>query len=107
MLDWSSSNFLAVALGTAVYIFDVARGDIQQLCDVEVEEGEGPQYVSSLRWDQTGQHIAVATNRAEIKVKLVGSHVSLISAIWSPLGIVMALSVGWAWCVALSVVSID
>jgi len=71
VLDWGSSNLLAVALGTTVYVFDVARGDIQQLCDVEAEEGEGPQYVSSLRWDQTGQQIAVATNMAEIKVGLM------------------------------------
>ena len=68
MLDWSSQDLLGVALGGAVYIFDVPRGDIQQLCDVEEEE---PLYVTSLRWDPVGKHLAVATNNAEIKVTIV------------------------------------
>ncbi len=69
MLDWNNSDLLAVALAGSVYIFDVARGDVQQLCDVEEEEeGVESRYVSSLRWDQSGKQLTVATNNAEIKV---------------------------------------
>lgn len=45
LVDWSSSNILAVALGQAVYIWNACTSTVSQLCDL----GEDNQ-VTSVSW---------------------------------------------------------
>lgn len=64
LIDWSSSEILAVALGECVYLFNTATGDIQLLFTME----EANEYICSLRWVPDGRHIAIGTSSAEVQV---------------------------------------
>nr|XP_018905377.1 PREDICTED: cell division cycle protein 20 homolog [Bemisia tabaci] len=57
LIDWSSTNILAVALGNSVYLWNAATGNIDQLLELE-----GQDYVSSLNWIQEGNLLAVGTS---------------------------------------------
>ena len=57
---------LGVALGGAVYMFNASKEETQQLCDVEADS----LYITSLQWDKSGKHLAVATSNAEIQVRV-------------------------------------
>jgi len=46
LMDWSSSNLMAVALSGGVYIWSAGDGNIVQLCSREGED----EYVSSVSW---------------------------------------------------------
>ena len=37
-VDWSSTNVLAVALGSHIYLWSAATGNIVQLCELEGQE---------------------------------------------------------------------
>lgn len=56
LVDWSSSNILAVALGANVYLWNAGTGSIQQLFELESND-----YVCSVSWIQEGPHLAVGT----------------------------------------------
>lgn len=77
LLDWGEMNTLAVALQSAVYIWNASSGEVFQLCDLEgdpTKVGGGPEaYVSSLRWSQDGQHLAVGGDRGHIQLWDVGA----------------------------------
>ena len=55
LMDWSSTNLMAVALSAGVYIWNAADGGIEQLCQREAEE----EYVSSVAWLKQGNVLAV------------------------------------------------
>jgi cell division cycle protein 20 (cofactor of APC complex) len=60
LLSWSDTNILAVALSNAVYLWNAASGDIQELCTYE--DGAGA-HISSVAWVQEGGgHLAVGTS---------------------------------------------
>jgi cell division cycle 20, cofactor of APC complex len=46
LVDWNSQNVLAVALGTAVYLWNAGTGDIEQLMETS-SEGD---YITSVSW---------------------------------------------------------
>ncbi|KAI8421857.1 hypothetical protein MSG28_009793 [Choristoneura fumiferana] len=64
LLDWSSSNILAVALGNAVYLWNAGTGDIDELMTLE-----GSETVCSVQWVQGGgSHIAIGTSAATVEL---------------------------------------
>ncbi|XP_034934492.1 cell division cycle protein 20 homolog [Chelonus insularis] len=56
LVDWSSSNVLAVALGSTVYLWNAASGTIEELFELD-----GNDYVCSVAWIQEGPYLAVGT----------------------------------------------
>lgn len=54
---------LAVALGTAVYMWNADSGDIQQLMECQ----DGNDYVTSVSWAGDGKHISVGTAGCQVR----------------------------------------
>lgn len=63
LISWNSSNILAVALNSTVYLWNATSGDIA--CLLQLPEGE---YVSSLSWIQEGNQIAVGTSTNMVEI---------------------------------------
>ncbi|GAB4820233.1 hypothetical protein N2152v2_007279 [Parachlorella kessleri] len=59
LLDWGSSNAVAVALNQTVYLWNASSGDIQELLSCQ-----GDDYVTSLSWAADGKHVAVGFSNA-------------------------------------------
>jgi cell division cycle protein 20 (cofactor of APC complex) len=68
LLDWSSTNILAVALGQTVYLWNAASGNIEELCTTQEESD----HITSVSWVQDGNYVAVGTNNAEVQIWDVG-----------------------------------
>jgi cell division cycle protein 20 (cofactor of APC complex) len=64
LLDWSSKNILAVALGTTVYLWNADTGQITELMSTTDAED----YVSSVGWMDDGYHLAIGTNTAQVQI---------------------------------------
>lgn len=90
LVDWSESNFLAVALSQSVYIWDAASAAVTKLH--ENSERDGP--VASVAWSrQGGQYLATGTHSGD--VQLFDTHSSkLVRTLHGHVGRVGALS--WA-----------
>ncbi|KAJ2498330.1 substrate-specific activator of APC-dependent proteolysis [Coemansia sp. RSA 1972] len=63
LMDWASSDRVAVALDTAVYIWDAATSTTTELCDV----GAGD-WVTSVGWAENGKHLAVGLNSGTVQI---------------------------------------
>ena len=68
LLDWSSTNLLAVALGQTVYLWNATTGSIDELCTTPAEDD----HITSVSWVQDGNYLAVGTNHAEVQIWDVG-----------------------------------
>jgi cell division cycle protein 20 (cofactor of APC complex) len=55
LLDWSTSNILAVGLGSSVYLWNASSGSVSELCSLVDDEP-----VASLSWSKDGTHLAIA-----------------------------------------------
>ena len=64
LVDWSSQNVLAVALGPSVYLWSACTSKVTRLCDLSENEDT----VTSVSWAQRGGHLAVGTNRGESQI---------------------------------------
>eukprot|EP00730_Choanoeca_flexa_P011517 TRINITY_DN26978_c0_g1_i1.p1 TRINITY_DN26978_c0_g1~~TRINITY_DN26978_c0_g1_i1.p1 ORF type:complete len:446 (+),score=139.86 TRINITY_DN26978_c0_g1_i1:76-1413(+) len=64
LLDWGSNNMIAVALDTAVYLWNASTGETMELCHTSTP-GD---YISSVRWAGDGTHIAVSTADAKMQI---------------------------------------
>ncbi|KAI8468545.1 MAG: activator and specificity subunit of anaphase promoting complex [Monoraphidium minutum] len=64
LLDWSSSNVIAVALGPTVYLWNAGTGSVEELCTCK-NEGD---YVSSVQWAPDSSHLAVGTSDAKVQI---------------------------------------
>ncbi|KAI7758217.1 hypothetical protein M8C21_018739 [Ambrosia artemisiifolia] len=64
LLDWGSSNVIAIALVNTVYLWDAATGDASEL--VTVDANIGP--VTSVKWAPGGRHISVGLNNSEVQL---------------------------------------
>lgn len=64
LLSWSSSNVLAVALSQCVYLWDATTGGIKELMNVSNDDD----YVASVAWIQSGNHIAIGTATNEVQL---------------------------------------
>lgn len=63
LVDWSSQNHLAIALGGVVYIWNAGDGSIHQLVDLP-----GDDHITSVSWIADGRYLAVGTDSAEVQV---------------------------------------
>lgn len=61
LVDWSSTDMLAVALGKAVFLTDNNSGDVIHLCDTDNE-------FTSLSWIGAGTHLAVGHSNGLIEI---------------------------------------
>ncbi|KAI1236746.1 hypothetical protein IHE44_0014999, partial [Lamprotornis superbus] len=64
LIDWSSQNFLAVALDNSVYLWNHGSGEIIQLLQMEHPDV----YISSVSWIKEGNYLAVGTSSAEVQL---------------------------------------
>lgn len=64
LLDWGSSNVLAIALGNTLYLWDASDGATSEL--VTLDEENGP--VTSVKWAPDGRHIAVGLNNSDVQL---------------------------------------
>ncbi|GAY61528.1 hypothetical protein CUMW_210650 [Citrus unshiu] len=64
LLDWGSSNVLAIALGSTVYLWDASDGTTSEL--VTVDDENGP--VTSVNWAPDGRHIAIGLNNSQVQL---------------------------------------
>lgn len=56
LLDWSSQNIVAVALGNIVYLWSGENGKTEALCELDDVD------ITSLRWTADGTHLALGTS---------------------------------------------
>ncbi|GMY38091.1 Cell division cycle 20.1, cofactor of APC complex [Fagus crenata] len=64
LLDWGSTNVLAIALGRSVYLWDASNGSTSEL--VTLDEEDGP--ITSVSWSPDGHHIAVGLNNSHVQL---------------------------------------
>ncbi|KAL8968990.1 MAG: hypothetical protein Q9183_002209 [Haloplaca sp. 2 TL-2023] len=62
LVDWGSSNILGVGLGSCVFMWNSASGQVNKLCDLQ-DDG-----VTSLSWIETGGHVAIGTNKGLVQI---------------------------------------
>ncbi|QLQ79789.1 hypothetical protein HG537_0C04380 [Torulaspora globosa] len=61
LVDWSSTDMLAVALGKSIFLTDNISGDVIHLCDTENE-------YTSLSWVGAGSHLAVGQGNGLVEI---------------------------------------
>ncbi|XP_077248136.1 cell division cycle 20.2, cofactor of APC complex-like [Tasmannia lanceolata] len=64
LLDWSSTNVVAIGLGNTLYLWNAANSATEEL--PEVREDDGP--ITSVSWALDGTHIAVGLNNSEVQI---------------------------------------
>jgi cell division cycle protein 20 (cofactor of APC complex) len=66
VLDWSSSNILAVALGPSVYLWNASTGNIDELMHTSAADD----YITSVSWIKEGGagHLAIGTAGADVQL---------------------------------------
>ena len=69
LVDWSSHNHLAVALGAHIYLWNAATGEIVQLCQLEAED----EVVTSVKWAREGSYLAVGSSTGAVQLWDVAS----------------------------------
>lgn len=65
LVEWSTKNTIAVALGQAVYLWDAGSGGINQL---PFDLTDPNDYVSSVSWVNDGRYLAVGTAESKVQV---------------------------------------
>ncbi|KAJ2346256.1 substrate-specific activator of APC-dependent proteolysis [Coemansia sp. RSA 2618] len=65
LMDWSSSNRVAVALNSEVYVWDAQSSQTSRLCDVGAD---GSEWVTSVGWAENGKHLAVGLNSGAVQI---------------------------------------
>jgi cell division cycle protein 20 (cofactor of APC complex) len=85
LMDWGSTNSVAIALSQTVYLWNASGGDIQQLLATDDES-----YVTSVNWAGDGRHIAVgfSNNNTQIwdaeklrPIRNLGGHTARVSSL--------------------------
>jgi len=62
LLLWSDKNYLAVALGQTVHLWNATSGEVHEFCSLD-DSGTTDTYVSSVSWVQEGGvHLAIGTS---------------------------------------------
>lgn len=64
LLDWSSGNTLAVALGKTVYLWNATSGEIEELMQTQGEED----HITSVSFVEEGNFLAIGTNSATVQI---------------------------------------
>ncbi|GJN90721.1 hypothetical protein Rhopal_003735-T1 [Rhodotorula paludigena] len=74
LIDWSSTNLLAIGLAESVYVWNAATGDVTELCQVGGSNAdssvltEGDEYVCSLKFTEDGSHLAVGLASGPVQI---------------------------------------
>ena len=71
LLDWSSSNLVAIALAESIYIWNADSGDVSHLCSVAPADDSvdtPDEYVSSVKFADDGTYLAVGLASGPIQV---------------------------------------
>lgn len=63
LIDWSSTNVLAVGLENVVYIWNGDTGAVQEFCKTQADD-----YVASLQWASDGSYLAVGTGKGDAQI---------------------------------------
>lgn len=63
-MDWGANNILAVALRSAVYLWNESTGKIEQLMEMDSADD----YISSVSWIQQGNVLAIGDTRGTVQV---------------------------------------
>jgi WD40 repeat protein len=71
--DITSCNFIAIALGNTVYLWNTSNGSTSEL--VSIDEEDGP--ISSVCWAPDGQHIAISLNNSDVVVDSIANQLVL------------------------------
>ncbi|KAK4538459.1 hypothetical protein CDCA_CDCA18G4484 [Cyanidium caldarium] len=66
LLDWSSFNVLAVALGQAVYLWNASTGGIELL--VDLADTASDDLITSVRWVHEGAYLALGTHSCQVQL---------------------------------------
>jgi cell division cycle protein 20 (cofactor of APC complex) len=66
LLDWGKNNILAVALRSAVYLWNESTGKIEQLMELPSQDD----YIGSVSWIQEGSILAIGDARGTVQVLL-------------------------------------
>ncbi|BFG21577.1 hypothetical protein CerSpe_078520 [Prunus speciosa] len=64
LLDWGSSNVIAIALANKVYLWDATDCSTSELATFDVERGP----VTSVSWAIDGRHIAIGLDNSEVQL---------------------------------------
>lgn len=64
LLDWSRRNMIVIALGRAVYLWNATCGEITKLTELSA----GDSNVTSVKWTESGEHLAVGTSESEVQL---------------------------------------
>eukprot|EP00899_Mesostigma_viride_P023215 jgi/Mesvir1/4078/Mv11443-RA.1 len=64
LVDWSSSNVLAVGLGTCVYLWSACTSKVVKLCDLAPTSDS----VCSVAWTHRGTYLAVGTKLGLVQI---------------------------------------
>ncbi|CAN6486875.1 unnamed protein product [Victoria cruziana] len=64
LLDWSSGDVLAIALGCSLYLWDAAKGTASELMSVDEENGP----ITSISWAPNGEHISIGLNSSAVEL---------------------------------------
>ncbi|GAA6021912.1 hypothetical protein JCM11491_004791 [Sporobolomyces phaffii] len=74
LIDWSSTNLVAIGLAESVYVWNAASGAVTELCHVGGGHGgadasiEGDEYICSVKFTEDGSHLAVGLASGPIQV---------------------------------------
>ena len=63
LVDWSSTNVLAVGLSGAVYIWSASTSQVKKLCEVPDDDS-----ITSVCWSQAGTYLAVGTHSGTTQI---------------------------------------
>eukprot|EP00884_Botryococcus_braunii_P000111 jgi/Botrbrau1/100/Bobra.0022s0089.1 len=64
LLDWSSQNTVAIALGNTAYLWNASDGTIQMLTELS----QADDYITSIAWAADGKHLSVGTASAQVQI---------------------------------------
>mgnify|MGYP001579757858 FL=1 len=102
LLDWSSTNLVAIALAESVYVWNAESGEVNSLCSVGGDDGQsegGDEYVCSVKFAEDGTYLAVGLSSGPIRVYDVTTS-ALVRTMSGPLSRVPSLS--WSGAVLSS-----
>ncbi|KAJ3020832.1 substrate-specific activator of APC-dependent proteolysis [Thoreauomyces humboldtii] len=63
LIDWSSTDILAVGLGTCVYLWRAESGKVTKLCDLGPNDS-----VTSVGWGAKGKQLAIGTDAGKVQI---------------------------------------
>lgn len=66
VLDWSSTNALAVALGREIYLWVATTGVVHRLCAID-DEPDGVS-ITCVNWSNRGNHLAVGLSSGDVQI---------------------------------------